>query len=148
MVVSEQHQALLGEIKKTLGTWRRFTVAIDGVDGSGKSTLSRYLAWQLNMPTIETDLLLDWERGGFNYREDDLRSLIDARHRHNRPVIVEGVFILKILKSLNLTPDYLVYVEKDGHFGASTLQEEFASYESRHRKKTTTNFEFRWAEGG
>lgn len=142
MTLTEQHIALAADIKKALGGWRKFTIAIDGVDGSGKSTLGRILSLHLDMPLIETDMLLDGDRPGFNYRGQDLLRLIDARHRHNRPVIIEGVCILKILGELGVTHDYLVDVERENHFGTHAFQEMFASYESRYKKDVKSNFIF------
>jgi hypothetical protein len=62
-VVTQDHACLRDAIREALGPWRRFVIALDGVDAAGKSTLARYLAWQLGMPAIETDLYFDAAAG-------------------------------------------------------------------------------------
>ena len=37
-------------------------IAIDGVDGGGKSSLASWLAWQLGMPAVQLDLYLTSNR--------------------------------------------------------------------------------------
>src|SRR5690606_41471548 len=69
-------------------------IAIDGVDGAGKTELARYLSWQLGMPAVETDLFLIPE-SGLTYRQEDLAEVVHGRLRHDRPLIVEGVRILR-----------------------------------------------------
>ena len=96
-VATRDHTDLRDAIRTALGSWRRFVIAVDGVDAAGKSNLSRYLAWQLGIPVIETDLFLDPKRGGLHYRMDELRSVVLARLDLNRPVIVEGIRILRTL---------------------------------------------------
>jgi len=89
---TEQHRKVRDVIRAALGSWRRFLVAVDGVDAAGKSNFARYLGWQLGMPAIETDLFLDDNRG-LNYRLHQLNSVVQASR--DRPVIVEvfGCFI-------------------------------------------------------
>src|SRR5687767_1059437 len=77
-------------------------VAIDGRDGVGKTTLGRYLAWHFNVSLIETDLFLVPGRGRLVYRDDEIGRLIQARLRKPRPVLVEGVGILKMLQGLKV----------------------------------------------
>jgi hypothetical protein len=126
---TEQHRKVRDAIRAALGSWRRFLVAVDGVDAAGKSNFARYLGWQLGMPAIETDLFLDGNRGGLNYRRDQLNSVVQARLSRDRPVIVEGVRVLHLLQHLNLTHDYLVWVEQKGHDGSHSLSAELAAYE-------------------
>lgn len=78
-------------ILNALPTWRTpCIVAIDGVDGSGKSSLARYLAWQLGMPAIETDIFLVKEAPEGEYvTRADLPLAIASRLDQNRPVIVD-----------------------------------------------------------
>ena len=63
-----------------MGAWRSFIVAIDGVDGAGKSTLGRYLAWQLGMPLVESDQYLVQNTGKLDYRNLKLKRLIASQN--------------------------------------------------------------------
>ena len=56
MITTSAHEELLSELEKFVLPWRKLTIAVDGITGSGKSCLSRYLAWQLDMPAIDTDM--------------------------------------------------------------------------------------------
>ena len=101
--ITEQHEQLLTEVNKALGTWRRYLIGIDGRDHAGKSPIGRYLALHMGMPTIETDLfVLDKnqrkEPEKVEYRRKELKRVIDARFKLDRPVIVEGIFLLKTLE--------------------------------------------------
>ena len=146
MQVTPQHKCLVAAAWKELGEWRKFLIGIDGRDGSGKSTLARFLAWQMGMPAVETDLLLNPKQHGRIYREDDLRRLIQTRFGDKRPVIVEGVFLLKILENLKVKPDYFIFVENQSFKGSSTWQIEFAEYEKEYIPKEKADFVFSWKE--
>jgi ABC-type phosphate/phosphonate transport system ATPase subunit len=47
-------------------------VAIDGRDGSGKTTLGRYLAWRFNVTLIESDLFLLDGENRLTHRVDEI----------------------------------------------------------------------------
>ena len=138
---TKQHEDVLTDVKSALGNWRKFLIAIDGRDHAGKSSLARFLSWQIGMPTIETDMLLIPEQGR-KYRLNDLRNLIDSRFRLNRPVIVEGIFLLELLAKLKLEFDYLVYVKNQDFEGSCNLQREFAKYEASCKPHERANFIF------
>ena len=133
--------------QNSIGTnnpWRKLTIAIDGVDNSGKSTLGRFLAWQLGMPVIETDLLLDREATDIKHDLSTLRRLLSALHDLNRPAIVEGVLVLRTLERVSVSPEYLVYVEAKGRGGSHTWQGEFAQYAQTYLPRERAQFTFAW----
>ena len=106
-VVTPQHHMVVKQCLEELGEWRAFIIGVDGWTGSGKSTLARVLAWQLEMPCIETDLFLTGNGWG-HYDWDTLGRLVAKRLDHSssgrsagRPVIVEGVGLLHILKNFS-----------------------------------------------
>lgn len=108
-----RHQELLALLKQdgVLYPWHRFLIAIDGVDGVGKSTLSRYLSWQLGMPVAPLDEYFSRkEADPLALREDHLLAFINARLEKNRPVIVEGIFALDAISRLGLNHDFLIRV--------------------------------------
>src|SRR5690349_21156831 len=107
MEILAAHESLLIKLRTFVQPWRRLTIALDGRDGAGKSTLGRYLAWQLGIPVIETDLFLDPDEEQIRYRLFDLEKVIHHRHSLNRPVLIEGVMMLHLLERLGIKTDYL-----------------------------------------
>jgi hypothetical protein len=87
-------------------------IAIDGLNGTGKTTLARYLACKFNCTLLETDLFMNV--GGLDYRYDHMAQIISRRicsenPEFGRPIIVEGVTILQILDCMNLKADFHIY---------------------------------------
>jgi uridine kinase len=111
MIQTDEHKKLLEELKKEIYPWGKYLIAVDGLTGSGKSGLSRYLALELDMPVIETDMHMDTNQTQPCYRLEDLGRLVSSRHKQNRPVIIEGIFLLDTLDKLGLEPDYMIYVK-------------------------------------
>jgi len=144
--ITQDHRNLVEQVKKALGEWHKFTIGIDGVDGAGKSTLARFLSWQTEISLIETDLFIDPEGNGFSYRYDTLQETIEFRHRNNRPIIIEGLFLLNLLNKINITCDYLIYLEKADHKGSLSWQEEIGQYNSQYEPKEKADFLFRWSD--
>lgn len=141
MEIPPRNLELLGFLKPKILPWRKLTIGIDGVDGIGKSTLARFLAWQLEMPVLETDMFLEKE-GYPNLRYDELRSLIQSRHSHNRPVIVEGVRLLETLDKLEVLPDILIYVIRPGCEGSLTLCQEYEKYQGKYKPQEKADYTF------
>ena len=142
--ITQQHKNLVERSWNALGNWRKFLIAVDGRDDAGKSTTARFLAWQMNMPAIETDLLLENDR--IQYDKCSLKWLINARLCKNWPVIVEGIFLLRTLKCVGLEPDYLIYVENKSFEGSHSLQHDFAEYEKEFKPQEKAEFRFSWEE--
>ncbi len=140
---TEQHRDLRTAVQAALGSWRRFVVAFDGLDAAGKSNLARYLSWQLGMPAIETDLFLDSTMGGLSYRLAELNAVLQARISRDRPLIIEGVRVLQILRDLSVTHDYLVWVEQEGHEGSFALNSDLSAYQQEFRPQSCADFAFK-----
>jgi hypothetical protein len=100
---------LLTHLRSFCLPWRALTIAIDGRNGAGKTSVARYLAWQLGMPVLETDLWM-LKMSPVTHRTGELKRLIRSRHRRDRPVIVEGVMMLRTLELIGVQPDYFVFV--------------------------------------
>ncbi|MGF6549364.1 hypothetical protein [Paraburkholderia youngii] len=82
--------------------------AIDGYQGTGKTTLAVEISGRLGVPCVHLDEYLNKQKGGFVkfLRYSELSSVL-----RQRPLIVEGVCVLAVLKNLGMTPDVLVYVQ-------------------------------------
>ena len=107
---------------------RPLLIAIDGEDGSGKSSLAAWLSWQLEMPAIHLDVFLIRDSDPITWRIPALRAAVDGAQfeERKRPVIIEGVLIRQALSSIYRVPDYSVYVERESHSG--NMQQELSSY--------------------
>ena len=141
--VTAQDERLFAKVLQKLGPWRKFLIGIDGKDDSGKSTLGRLLAWHLEMPTIETDLfLVPNERDEIVYRYDDMKRLIERRMNDNRPVIVEGIILLEILRNIGLEPDYFIYVTSPASEDSQIWQSNFTEYEAEFAPAENADFKY------
>lgn len=130
-------------IWKALPSWTGFLIGIDGRDGTGKSTLARYLAWQLGLPTIELDLFLE-DDGKISHRYDDIRRVARARLQRDRPLIIEGVCLLRALDYSSLACDFLVTVDVREYSGSETLRSIFEAYEEEYRPQERSSAIYQW----
>ena len=144
-IETDQHRELISKLKADLCPWRKLTIAIDGRDNVGKSSLGRYLAWQLGLPVIELDLLVHSRRESIEYDTYALGRLVSARHDRDRPVIVEGVLVLRALAQIDVVPEALIYVRAEGQEGNETWRNLFDQYEMEFASRPRTFFEFRSA---
>jgi len=140
MIIEEKYKLVTDELDKVLNNLPGKLVAIDGKDGSGKTTLGRFLAFNYNVSLIETDLFLKEEQDSFTYYEDQINRIIERRLSIPRPVIVEGVAILELLEKLNRPKDYLIYVENEEFEGSHGLSEKLSKYEERYKPKGSADF--------
>ncbi len=118
-------------------------IGIDGIDGSGKSSAASWLSWQLEMPDIHLDLYLVRDSEPLAWRYDDLSRVLDAQIALQRPVIVEGVMLLRVLRKIGRAPDFLVFVEKDQHEGC--LRDELESYFGIEQPEKHAAFALKWS---
>ncbi len=106
----------LQKIKNELVELRPPIIAIDGEDGVGKSTIiSPSIADDLNAVIFSVDNYLNKKKDGYkaHINCEKLKQEI-IRTKKSRHIIVEGVMISLILKKLELTPDYYIYVCNQG----------------------------------
>ena len=135
---------LLQELQERLGPNRMpLLIGIDGADGVGKSSLASWLAWQLGMPTVHLDFYLIHGSEPMAWMVKEINRIIGQRIDGERPMIIEGTFLLDILEQIEWQPDFLIYVSGEGnlpltdylarqnpearaHFCLDDLDEEFA----------------------
>ena len=118
-------------------------IAIDGVDGSGKSRLASKLANKLGYVHINLDDYLEKHRGGFlGHIKYELLKI--KMENIKLPVIIEGVCLLAVLRNLKKDPDLLIYIKRmsdDGWWRDEAICEvsedidEFVSKEENDLKK-------------
>lgn len=87
------------------------TIGIDGVDGSGKTLLSKEVGEKLNLPVLNLDnyLIKNKENYVENLKYNEIHEFIE---KHQNSFIIEGVCLLNILKKLNLSLDCFIYVKR------------------------------------
>lgn len=103
-------------------------IGIDGRDGSGKSTLGRFLAWYFNVTLVETDLFTE-DGQDLMYRTGEIDRIVEHRLSRPRPVIVEGLRLLQLLSGLHRSPDFLIYVKNSQFEGSHALSALIRRYE-------------------
>lgn len=136
--------AALQWLQPQLVPWRKLTIAVDGVDGVGKSPLARFLSWQTGMPSIETDVLFQPNANEPIPDTKLLSRLVATRHEHDRPVIVEGVFVLESLARAGVAVDILIRVSAASHQGSHSWASRFERYRLTHPQSASPDYEVVW----
>jgi hypothetical protein len=97
------------------------------------------LAWEFNISLVETDLFLIPNQGKLVYLNDAITHVIKSRLEIPRPVVVEGVAILRLLQSLAFRPDYVIYVSSSDSPESRSLKKELAAYDVDFRPSTSAD---------
>ena len=105
-------------------------VTIDGRDGVGKTTLGRYLAWHFNVTLVETDLFIIPAEDHFIHLDDQINRIIERRVATPLPVIVEGISMRQLMKRINRTSDFAIYVTNPRRPGSKLLEQRLSAYEA------------------
>ena len=114
-------------------------VTIDCRDGVGKTTLGRYLAWHFNVTLIEADLFLIPSQDYLTHLDFQINRIIERRFTLPRPVIVEGVSMLQLMKRINRVPDFAIYITNPRHSGSKALEQLLSAYEAAYAPSTKAN---------
>lgn len=114
-------------------------VTIDGRGRVGKTTLGRYLAWHFNVTLIETDLFLIPARHYVIHLDDQINRIIERRITSHRPVIVEGVAMLQLMRRINRAPDFSIYVTNPQQSSSKTLEKWLSAYEAEFAPLSKAN---------
>jgi uridine kinase len=114
-------------------------VTIDGRFGVGKTTLGRYLAWHFNVSLIETDLFLIPAREHLIHLDDQINRIIERRLTTPRPVIVEGISMLQLMKRIHRVPDFSLYVTNPRRSASEVMDRRLATYEAAFSPSTIAN---------
>src|SRR3954471_1201276 len=84
-------------------------IVIDGADGSGKSSLASWLAWQLGMPAVQLDLYLT-DLFPIRWLTTELARVVRHRLDKGRPVIIDGVCALDVVDQIDCKADFLIFL--------------------------------------
>ncbi len=114
-------------------------IAIDGRAGTGKTTLGRFLSWRFNVSLLETDLFLIKGQNAFIYRNAAIKKVILSRINSCRPIIVEGVVSLSLLKKLNFDTAFHVRVECNDSDCSPWMNELWDIYASEFTSKISAS---------
>lgn len=109
-------------------------IAVDGMDGVGKSSLASWLAWQTGMPTVHLDLFIT-SLQPIQWLTADLKRVVDLRLDRRRPVI--GVMVLDALVHIGRKADFVVFVT--GGTGIA-LASQLADYRMRRKLPDRADF--------
>ena len=139
-----QHKHLAHWLSDKVPKKKEFTVAVDGLDNAGKSTLSRFIAWQIGAPVIETDLLMLPSEGTPKHDIELLTRLIGMRHKMNRPIIVVGIFTLQCLDQAGIKPELLIRVSRKYFTRKGSWPEAFNSYHHQFPRSLQPDYDFSW----
>lgn len=102
------------EVAILLRTSGSSRIAIDGTDGSGKTTLAKVLACELGVAVFHVDDFVAKNRGTYIANLDAAR-LARSLDLSTGGWVIEGVCLLRALEVLSLEPDVLVYVKRMSH---------------------------------
>ena len=114
-------------------------VTIDGRDGVGKTTLGRYLAWHFNVTLIETDLFLIPAQDYLIHLDDQINRIIERRVTSPRPVIVEGISMLQLMKRINRVADFCIYVTNPQRSSSKIMKRRLSAYETAFAPSAKAN---------
>jgi len=114
-------------------------VTIDGRDGVGKTTLGRYLAWHFNISLIETDLFLIPARDHLIHLDDQINRIIERCVTTPRPVIVEGISMLQLMKRIHRVPGFSIYVTNSRRSSGKVMDRRLSTYEAAFSPSTIAN---------
>ncbi|WP_406855185.1 hypothetical protein ABEG18_21985 [Alsobacter sp. KACC 23698] len=113
-------------------------VALDGWPDVGKTTLGRFLAWRFNVTLLETDLFLTPRPDDrLVYLNNQITRIIDDRLQgcFPRPIIVEGIAVLRLLKKVQRAPDFVIHVTNRLVLDAGNLIDEMEAYDAEFRPR-------------
>jgi adenylate kinase family enzyme len=140
--VSDYDKAI-EHLKPIVFNYSPLIIAIDGLNGVGKTNLSRYLAMYFKLPLVEID---QYRISGCDeIMYDEILRLIRLQvDRRRHPIIIDGVAILWVLRRISRVPDCRIFVKNTHSSDASydrddELGEYLAKYLQIEKPEETAN---------
>lgn len=101
---------LVAVLKKSLTDQVAAVIGIDGIDGSGKTTLAQGLGEALGLPIVSIDFFLDKKKDSYL---DHLgySDLAKASSAVTGPFILEGICLLYVAEHIEVNITVLVYIK-------------------------------------
>jgi len=107
---------LYNSVSKYLKKGNSFLIALDGADGSGKTTIANLLSSRFNLKHIELDddrYLITNQGGYVDYiRYELLKEDLDKLKSKGQISIIEGICVLEILNRIKILPSLHIYIKK------------------------------------
>lgn len=125
-----EYQLVLDKLEPVLHGHPPKIITIDGKVGSGKTSLGRFLSWTFNISLLETDLFLIVDQDEFIYRTEEVKSVIQhcVRGKSPRPIIVDGVCSLRLLRDIGLSSNFHIRVECSEDHGNELMEDLWRDY--------------------
>jgi hypothetical protein len=137
--IPKPYKEVVDKLKPVLQNLPGKLIAIDGKNSSGKTTLGRYLSCFFNVSLIETDLFRLFSEGKLEYREDEIKRIIEYRLNQPLPVILESAVVQRLLNNLNLKADFTIYIINETRERDDWLVSILAEYEKVFEPKNKAN---------
>jgi hypothetical protein len=118
-------------------------IGIDGALSTGKSTVARQLAAELNARLLEGDLYLLTSKDTYveSLALDCLGKVLQRALENNRPVIFESVLLRQVLAKLELKPSIIIYVRHCSRVGSPRNPKFFQPQSHEHKISQEVNDE-------
>ena len=113
-------QDIINHTSEVVNHDRPILISIDGVGGTGKSTLARAIASITSSRVVSVDDYLIPYKGSYlpHLRYEDLENDLKAAETHHLQfVIIEGLCVLAVLERLHRQPDIAVYIRRVDEYG-------------------------------
>ena len=107
-------QALVARLRSSFPA--AATIGVDGIHGSGKTTIARHLYGALGGTLLSLDDFIHKNQGTFlpHLKRGELGNAIEAA---SQPLVLEGICMLAALEAVQVSPDLLIYVKRLDRYG-------------------------------
>ena len=114
MKVVDDTLAVVEALRKRALAKRPLIVSVDGLAGSGKSTLSEQLAVALPPAHLKVDSFVVSNQGSYlsHLRVSELKERVNSEMKADSVILVDGVCCAAILKRLAVQADLRIYVAR------------------------------------
>ncbi len=111
MIETFNSSDLISNLRERLFEGKVGVIGIDGIDGSGKTTLANEIGTALKLPVLSIDDFLNKQKGSYleHLKYSDLSSAINSS---SAPIIIEGVCLLHVAEDVGLNVTDLIYIKQ------------------------------------